>query len=455
MGGIGSGAYTAGTDVSRETPLPEMAGDVAINTVEGMGLGAATGGVLGPRAPRPGSPGQRAAATAQALNAPLPKGIASDSRAVRSSTAAAASIPIFGARIRNAVDATREAAGNVINQSGVDEAIDANRTRINNLYDTVRARINPDQPMAMPRTAAALARVRANRTAARQANPGQGLEQFDNIAQQGASFNGAHRARVDAREAGDALNPHPGYNAADYNLITRAMTADIRANVHAQGGNPALAAFDRAERQFGPISTANKFLNRIARARGPGAGLDELGFNPATGEFSLDKFVTAWNKLNPQARPFVPEAAHARNIQAIFEMGQHIKSSLRERNTSHTSTPLIMWDLARDAIMTGAAVGAGVVSGMSVVGSGAAALPAIVLAHWVSSPARAASMAAWARAYRAYVVNPSPARIGVMTIATRNLANTLGLDPNVMVKAIQSRIAGTLPGRAEDQGGDQ
>jgi hypothetical protein len=450
-------AYSAGSAVSQEKPLPEIASEAAIGGVEGAGLGGVLGGTLGPRAPRPAvTPGARAAETAAALGAPIPKGIASDNRAVRSATSAIASVPIVGARVRNALDATREAAGNVINQSGVDDAISANKQRINNLYDTVRSQIgNPDQVMPMPRTAAAVFRVRAQRVGARRPNPDVGLEQFETIGNQGASFNGAHRARIDAREAGDALNPHPGYNASDYNLITRAMTADIRANVHTQGGPRALSAFDRAEGQFGPISTANKFLNRIARARGPGAGLDEIGYNAATGEFSLDKFVNAINKLDPRARPFVPEPGHARNIQAIFAMGEHIKSSMRERNTSHTSTPLIMWDLARDAILTGAALGAGVVSGASVLGSAALAAPVVLLAHWLSSPARAASMAAWSRAYQAFVSQPSPGRIGVLTVATRNLANTLGLDANAMVKAIQSRVQTTLPGRAEDQGSEQ
>jgi hypothetical protein len=450
-GGAGAGAYAAGSGASQERPLPEIAADTAVAIPEGMVLGGLSGGVLGPRAPRaprvPVTPGEQAAATSAALGAPLPRGVSSDSRAARSITAASASIPLMGARVRNAVDATREAAGNVIQNSGIDEAINANRQRINGLYDAVRGQINPDQVMPMRQTAGAVARIRARRAAARQPNPDQGLEQFDNIANQGASFNGAHRARVDAREAGDAVNPHPGYNAADYNAITRAMTGDIRVNLAQQGGRRALAAFDRAEEQFGPISEANKFLSRIARQRGPGAGLDEIGFNPATGEFSLDKFVTAWNKINPQSRPFVPEPGHANNIDAIFQMGTHIKSSLRERNTSHTSTPLIMWDLARDAIMTGAAVATGIMSSASVLGSAAAAMPAVVLMHWLSSPPRAAAMAAWSRAYRVFLTNPTPARIGVLTIAARNMANTLGLDPAAVVR----QIRGTVAGQAEPE----
>ena len=183
--------------------------------------------------------------------------------------------------------------------------------------------------------------------------------------------------------------------------------------------------------------------------------LDELGFNPATGEFSLDKFITSWNKLNPEIRPFVPAPGQGQNIRDIFEMGSHIKSSMRERNTSHTSNVLILWDLARDAVMTGAAVGAGVVSGASVVASGLGATPAIALAHWLSSPAKAASMAAWSRAYRAFSNNPSPARIGGLTMATRNMANNLGLDPAKVFNSLQSHMQGTLSSSANETGQNQ
>jgi hypothetical protein len=455
-GAAGGALYGAGSEVSAGGSPSEVAARAATGGLEGAALGGVLKGALGPRAAvAPSTVGQRAAATAEAIGAPIPKGIASDNRAIRGATAATASVPVVGARIHNALDATREAAGEAVGQSGVDDAISANKWLQDQLYNRVRGAIDPDRVMPMPRTAAALARVRANRVAARQANPDQGLEQFDNLARQGASFNGAHRARVDAREAGDALNPNPGYNAADYNQITRAMTGDIRANVAALGGRRAVQAFERAEQNFGPIAEANKFLSRIVRQRGPGAGLDELGFNPATNAFSLDKFVTAWNKINPQVQPFVPAPGHGNNIRAIFEMGSHIKSSMRERNTSHTSNVLILWDLARDAALLGVGVATGAVGGVSMLGGAAASVPAIVFMHWLASPARAASMSAWSRAYTAALGNPTPARIAGFNIATRNLANTLGLDPAAVTRAVQQRMQGALPGRAEDDGSDK
>jgi hypothetical protein len=443
-GAIGGGLYGAGEATSEGQALPDVAKSAGLGAAVGGPLGAGIGAAVGPRVRAALTPGEQAARTAESIGAPIPKGVASDSRAIRSATSATASVPIMGARVRNALDATREAAGDVVGQSGVDQAIAANRNRVNALYDGVRSQIDQTAVAPMPRTAAVIQRVKANRQAAGWADPGQGLEQFENVSQ-GATFNGAHRARVDAREAGDVANPHPGYNAADFNLITRAMTADLRdmvGRLATRSPQRAQRAFDQAEKQFGPISEANKFLARIAKTRGPGAGLDELGFNPATGEFSLEKFVTAWNKLNPQARPFVPEPAHAANIESIFQMGSHIKSSMRERNVSHTSTPLIMMDLARDAILGGVAIGTGAVGAGSALGGAVMAAPAIMFAHWLSSPAIASSMSAWSRVYRAMTLGtPTPARIAAFNVATRNLANNLGLPVENVMRAAQRRLA--------------
>ena len=72
----------------------------------------------------------------------------------------------------------------------------------------------------------------------------------------------------------------------------------------------------------------------------------------------------------------------------------------RAQYVSHVRTILILWDLARNTAMLGVGAAAGVVSGASVVGGAAGAVPAVVLMHWLSSPAKAASVAAWAKAYR-------------------------------------------------------
>lgn len=452
-GAVGGGLYGAGEATSEGQSPGDVAKSAAVGAAIGAPLGAGVGAVVGPRTVNALSPGQQAARTAEIIGAPITKGLASDSRAIQSATSATASVPLIGARVRNAVDRTAEAAGDVVSGSGVDAAIAANRSRINGLYDSVRNQIDQNAVAPMPRTDAAVQRVIASRRAAGQPHPAHGLEQFEHLGRNGATFNGMHRARVDAREAGNVLNPHPGYNAADFNMITRAMTGDIRdavGRLATRSPQRAQRAFAEAETQFGPISEANKFLARIAHQRGPGAGLNEIGFNPATGNFSLNKFVTAWNKLNPQIRPFVPEPQHRAAIEAIFQMGTHIKSSLRESNTSHTSTPLIMMDLARDAILGGVAIGTGAMSAGSAVGGGVLAAPVLVFMHWLAQPAVASSMSRWARLYQAVTLGqPTLARIAAFNVATRNLANNLGVPAESIIRAAQRQLA--APAGDEDQ----
>lgn len=448
-GAAGGGLYGAGEATSEGQSAGDIAKSAGTGAVIGAGLGAGIGAVVGPRAVNAASPGQQAARTAEIIRAPIPKGLASDNRAVQGAASSAASVPLLGPRITGALDRNAAAAGDVVSGSGAQAAINANRGRIDALYNGVRGRINPDAVMPMSRTDAAVQQVIARRQAARHPHPAQGLEQFEAVGRRGASFNGAHRARVDAREAGNTLVPHPGYNAADYNGITRAMTADIRANVAAQGGRRAVAAFEEAERSFGPISEANAFLNKLTR-HDPAATLEALGYNPATDHFSLDKFVTAMNKIKPESRPFVPTPAHRAAIEAIFQMGTHLKGAMRGRNTSHTSNAMILFDIAKTAAEVGVGVATGVLSGAGVVGGAVGAAPALLFMHWLSQPAVANAMSRWSQLYRVISLGQAtPARIAAFNIATRNLAHNLGVPAESIIQAAQRRLA--APAENEDK----
>lgn len=522
-GGVGGGLYGAGEAVSKGETLP----DVMESAAEGVALGAPTGGVLkgaiGPRAAStlPVTAGERAAATAADLGAPLPRGLTSDSGAVQATTAKLRSVPFAGEKIGERVADTEEAAGNrvadiastmtggstdraagdVMLRPGLQQAIDDNRGAIDDAYNNVRGLIDRNAKFTMPRTDAALNAVMASRRAAGWANPAEGLDQFRNVAR-GATFEGAHRARVDARNAGNALVPHPGYNAADYNRVTRAMTADLREMVQAaakrkatqtRGMRPndaaarALSEFDHAEKQFGVLSEFNDRLNGLLKAKGQGAIekilgaakdkggdikflaqlkatlpkgafeqiggvlLHELGYNVARGEFSLAQFTSNFKRTSDRAMRILFSPAHLRNIQDIVNLGAHIKGALKYSNTSHTASVLVLLDLAKDAALLGGdlATGGGVGLGTAIGAGTTAGL--WMLTRWLASPSKAASMAAWSRAYQAYASRPSPASIATFKIATRNLANTLGVDPVKALGRVESMVQGTLPGRAQGE----
>jgi len=448
-GAIGGALYGTGEATSEGASPSDIATRGATTGLIGLGLGGALGAAVGPRLTTGTTPGQQAARTADIIGAPLPRGVVSDSSAVQATTAKLRQVPFAGEKIGERVAQTEEAAGTVAGQSRIQDAIDANRQAIDGLYGNVRGQIAPDRVMPMPRTAAAVQRVKAARTAAGHPNPDQGLEQFENIGQ-GASFNGAHRARVDAREAGNVATPHPGYNAADYNQITRAMTADIRDNIGRQGGARAQRAFDAAESRFGPLSQANKKLQGILNKHADDPTLRALGFNPATGQFSLAKFVTAVNRLREEhgdLTPFTPSPAHRASIEAIAQMGQHIKGALRESSTSHSASFLVLMDVAKDAALLATDVATGGLGGGTAIGAGSTAA-LWMFTRWLASPASAASASKWSRAYQTLLASPTPARTTAFNLATRNLANNLGIRAEHITQAVQRRL--TAP--AEDQG---
>jgi hypothetical protein len=520
-GTAGGAAYGAGTAISKGKDTGGIVKDALIGGALGAPTGAAFAGVLGPRAATAASPGERAAQTARDLGAPLPRGVASDSRAVQATTAKLRQVPFAGERIGHAVENTQEAAGerlsdiatqmaggatdraasDAIVRPGLRGVIDTNRQAIDAGYDAVRNQIDRGRHFVLPRTQRALADIRQARTAAGWPNPSQGLEQFENVARD-ATFGGAHRARVDARDAGNALVPHPGYNAADYNRLTRAMTADLRQMVaasalgHQHPTQPgtrlpptaaqrgaAVAAFDDAEREFGRLAEQNSLLQKLIDAKGEGAIatllgaakekggdvrllaqlrgsmqtadfqqiggvlLAELGHNNSTGRFSLSQFVTNWDKVSDRAKGILFSPQHLRNIEDIAGMGAHIKGALRESSTSHSAGLLVLLDVAKDAALLGADIASGGLGAGSAIGAGTTA-GVWMLARWLGNPATASSMAAWSRARVGMLNHPTPARLAAFNIATRNLANNLGVPLERLTKRLTAPVVG---GRTEDE----
>jgi hypothetical protein len=501
-GGVTGGLQGAGEAVGEGKSASDVAKEGAIGTFIGAPLGGAFGTAIGPRVQTASSPGQRAARYAdQTLKAPIPKGLASDSATANATTSKLRSVPFFGSRIGAAVDRTQEAAGeaaagianaagghtersiaDTLARPGLQGAVDNNRQTINAGYNNLRSQINQNQRYTMPQTDAVLNDIMRVRSAAGHTNPAQGLEQYRNVAG-GAPFMGAHRARADARDAGDVLSPHPGYNSADFNRLTRAMTGDLRnmaaaaaTNQTPAGRATAIRAFDEAEQRAGPLIEQNKALNRLISSKGEGSIaslltaakerggnlqllsqlrnsmspqdfqaiggtlIHELGQNAATGQFSLSKFATDWNKISEGAKRVMFDQAHLRHLEEIANLGSHLKGSLRESNVSHTAGALILLDAARDAIMLGVGVGTGAISGVGAISGAALAATGVLVAHWMSSPAHAASISAWSRAYQAVGLSPTPARIAMFNIATRNLSSTLGVPIDRLKASIANHL---------------
>jgi hypothetical protein len=516
-GGVGGAAYGAGSAISQGKDLGDIAKDATFLGAAGAGIGGLFGGALGPRVVGPAvRPGQRAAHTAADLGAPLPRGVASDSRFVQATTSKLRQIPFAGERIGQAVDATQEAAGQRIGQiaagargaapnralagsvlrPALQKVIDDNNGRIDLAYHALRHVIDPHKFGPVTHTKAALEGIRRQRRGARSANPDAGLADVINMIEGGKggthgggiSFNALTRIRNDiGKTLGLAKNdPNPGFNVGDFKRIYAAMSKDMEAivshppiarvppaqavGVLRQAHTVAKILIDRNkavqrvlnvktdESLAGSLITAAQEktgnLRMLAELRAEmhpddfhhiaGTMLAELGHNNASGEFSLNQFVTNWDKVSDHTKSILFSPQHLANINEIAGMGRHIKGALRESSSSHSASLLVLLDVAKDVALLSTDVASGGLGAGSAIGAGTTA-GLWVLARWLGNPAKASSMGAWTRAYRAVLGNQTPVRMAAFQVATRNLSNNLGISLEDIAKHIGGPNQGAAP----------
>jgi hypothetical protein len=500
-GAIGGGLYGAGSAIGEGGGTEEALRSAMSGAALGAPFGAAVKGVIGPGVLDPAL--ARAAQTARELGPGAPRGLVSGFPGAQQLTSSLQSVPLAGHKITENVRALQEAAGERVGdiasgmtpagrdvadsavRSGLQSAIDANKQEANTLYGAVAAKFHPDTVIDTPQLRTALQGVIDRRTAKKQTNPEAGLDQFLNAVTDpnGITFAGARGLRSDARDAGDLVTPHPGFNSADFNRLAAALSGDLRVAAHRHGAGP---EFDTAEKRFAEIAAQNTVLNKILRSGGQsaidtltgaaraGAGgnvklleqlrqtmppaefekiggtiLHELGAAPSTGEFSLDRFVTGWNKLSTNAKQAMFSAPHLKAIDDIVNMGQVFKKALATANKGHTAQAIILWELARDAAEFGAGVAAGLIPLHAAAVSAAGAVGLNLFTRWMASPSKAASMGVWSRALQGFLRDD--VKIGhavAFRTATRNLAHQLRMPVESIYDATSRAI--TADGRQSD-----
>jgi hypothetical protein len=508
-GGIGGGLYGAGEAVSEGKSAEEVAKAAAASAVIGAPLGGVIGGAFGVRVVNPNSPGRAADATARALGRPLSRGVTSDIPSVQATTAKLQELPFVGERIGERTRQTQEAAGHFVGdiaatmghgdraaagnvlRAGLEGAIDNNIAEINAGYNALRGQIDQTARYTMPRTDATVNRVLERRQGKGKtpAEAAEGVDQFSRVAR-GATFDNAHGARADAREAGNVLTPHPGYNATDYNEIMRAMTADLRDMVQAAATNQtpggrraALQAFEQADRRFRELAEQNNALHRILggseesiagtltgsarningnlalllqlrRSMDPqqfeqigGLLLAELG-RDRTGEFSLSQFANRMRDLSPRALGVLFAPDHVAAIQAIGDMGRHIRRALAATSRGQSGGLIVLLDVAKDAALLGYQ---GAEFGGYSVAAGVTSAMLYGTAWLLGNPARAASASAWMRAYQGLLQAHTPARIAAFNMTTRNLANTLGIPLEKLTNSIANHLGHAQDNQSSDK----
>jgi hypothetical protein len=192
----------------------------------------------------------------------------------------------------------------------------------------------------------------------------------------------------------------------------------------------------------GDVQTLARLLRAIPQQdRGDLAGaiIRQVGISPRTGQFSPDVFASQWQTYTPQAKAllFGNAGAHRQALDDIMTISQRMKEvSSRFGNASGTAQN-------RNLFATGAALMAAPLSTLTAVLGGGA------VARVLASPAGAASAAKWTRAYSALRMAPSAQRLATFEMASRNLANTAGV--NVSTTEFLKALQGPVQGRAQDE----
>lgn len=454
-------------------------GSVALRGGEGI-----AGAALTPRTVEP-TPGLAAAKTAEDLGAPLPVGLASDSKVMQAATKAAQQLPLVGPQIGERAAQTVAAAGNRVGDiaddlSGgvVDRAasgaivrpslkgvIEDNNTRIDNAFSDLRNMIDQSEPAELPTTAKVVKQIIKERTAAGQTKPNAGLEDVQNLVKKGATFDGLQRARSDIGNTLNFGDANPGFNAGDLKRVYGAMTRDMQGVVSQtakEGVAPeaAVQALNDANSTAAPIIEFNKTLQKLSGIQSDesligsltkaaqnktgnvkllaqlrqsmptedfqqiaGTALSELGHNNSTGKFSLNQFATKWEGLGDRAKNVLFSPEHKQSLDAIAALGRHLKDADKFANTSNTAGAN-----AWAKLITGGAAAAGALTygDVSLLLKGlAAGGTGFAFARQLAKPAGASTIAKWTRAAILADHGHTPARLAAARLATRNLLNTL------------------------------
>ena len=244
--------------------------------------------------------------------------------------------------------------------------------------------------------------------------------------------------------------------ANSFNAAVAKRREDLAKIIGKDGDAPAEQVFDTLARYAGEKGGAD--IGRLAKARNAiGGDWDEvmsgvvarLG-RDAEGNFTPDRFVTAWGNLSDAGKSVLfGNSAHRAALEDIAAISSKSKDLYKKfGNPSGT---------AQNAGF--AALGAGILA--EPVSTIAAVVGGNVMSRILAQPATASSMARWSRVYQAAVTKPTAATASTLQVATRNLAATIGdnlgvrIAPQEILKSIAGPGMRSSAASEQDPGNDE
>jgi hypothetical protein len=441
----------------------------------------------------------------------VPRAVASDSMSVQRAGAGVANVPIAGnPLVRAAGDTTKrlaeksqEIAGEYGSASSItagDTAATAikdwigpkSKTAVKAAYDKVDNLVNPSVMTDLSGTRTVAQAILDRRANANITDKSDAVRRVEEAVTnpQGLNYQGVKDLRTYMGEFLDGTRILPSdLRTSEVKQIYGGLTDDLRASVQNAGGPKALSAFERANTYAKAVADRRESLAKIVGANGDATSaqvfdrlvamagnttradmskfaqarkamggdawnevasgvISQMGRTvDATGNviFSPQRFLNIYtDKLSAPGRAMLFKSGGKENLAPFLDDIATISGRFKElqkfSNPSGTAQAggfiASGWGLAIDPLTT---IGLGVGTN--------------VLARALATPATVAPVAQWTRKYALVVQAPNAANVAQLTIASRNLANTLNAEFGTsiawqdLIKATQ----GSVKSRAEDE----
>ena len=166
------------------------------------------------------------------------------------------------------------------------------------------------------------------------------------------------------------------------------------------------------------MSDANRNEFRGSVLRGLGGGGET---------FSVDKFISNWDKYSDQAKAVMFDREHRQTIQNVYTLAKNYSENLKRYGNPSGTAQVSAWHkLLAGTAKTALAVGAGTMSVAHPLGMVAAGLGGRRIATLLARPEGAKQLVRWSRMAQLYNSAPSAAKLIALQNATRALASSAG-----------------------------
>lgn len=438
--------------------------------------------------------------------------------------AALAGMPIVGAPVKMAYDKglaqlgkARDAAMDTLGAPGVERAgmgakqgiLDWVKKTSNDFlkdkYEEVYSGV--DQAVTRPLTATqkVAEQLKREMQASTSTAPAGALKMIDEALSrpEGLTAKGLAQLRSDIGRQIDAARVVPDASEAAYKRLYPALTSDLQETIKSAGGDKALTAWNRANREAKIVAAKRQRLaqvvgakeetlsgekvleriNSLATAKGGnirnlrlakevigdkdwgnvGAELvSRLGTNPKTGAFSAERFLTGYGKMSEQGRAelFGPAKAALDDIKLLAEKFHDLDSRFNKSNTGKVTTMLKILSNPTGAAVNIATAAVNPLSAATIVGQGAWIAGGRRMAWHLASPATAKKASNMVRAFynaesavtktgKAVARNEQELAAAVRAYSSE-LARQSGGNAAEIEAAISDQIAKARKGQAPD-----